>query len=72
MQHFLKAFIRAAGARIISAELLEQFLVTVYDAVATLHVRLGREPSPTLTRPLESRVGRRTHHDRTGASGTSF
>jgi hypothetical protein len=37
MQHFLKAALRPARARIIPSEPLEQFLVAVDHAIAALH-----------------------------------
>jgi hypothetical protein len=58
MQHFLKAAVRPARARVVAAELLDEFLVTVDDAEAALHVRLGREAATTLTGALESTAGR--------------
>jgi hypothetical protein len=56
MQHFLKAFVRTAGARIVAPKLFDEFFVAMNDPDATLHVGFGREASATLTRALESRV----------------
>jgi hypothetical protein len=58
MQHFLKAFIGAARAWIVAAELFEEFFIAVYDAKPALDVRFGRIAATTLTGALESSVDR--------------
>jgi hypothetical protein len=47
-----------AGAWIVAAELLGQFLVPVHYAIAALDAGFGREPLLTLTRGLETRIDR--------------
>jgi hypothetical protein len=58
MQQFLKAPSGTAGAGVIAAQLLDQFLITVHDAVAALHVHLGRVALPSFTAPFKSLPGR--------------
>jgi hypothetical protein len=58
MQHFLKAPVGPARARIVSAELFDQLLVAVNDPDAAFNVRFGREAATALTGALESRAGR--------------
>jgi hypothetical protein len=45
-----------ARAEVVPAELLEQLLVAVDDAVAALHLRFGRESFATLTGDFERRL----------------
>jgi hypothetical protein len=52
-QHCLKAATGAARARIVAPKLLVQFFVAMYDALAALDVRFGREPLAPLTGALE-------------------
>ena len=54
MQQRLKPATGTAGAWIIAAELLNELLVTAYDAIAALDASLGREALTALTRDLES------------------
>jgi len=49
---------RNRRAWIVAAELLGQFLVPVHSAIAALDAGFGREPLLTLTRGLETRIGR--------------
>jgi hypothetical protein len=73
MQQLLKAAVRPARARVVAAELFEQILPAVDDADAALHVRLGRETAPALTRALESRARRGMRYlDRRCAWRTSW
>jgi hypothetical protein len=58
MQQFLKPMAGPTWTWIIAAELLDQFLVPVYDAITALYARFGRETFLTLTRGLETRNGR--------------
>jgi hypothetical protein len=58
----LKAPPGSAGAQIIPAEFLDQFLVAMNDAMTALDARFGREPFPTLAAALE-RKGRRRDCD---------
>jgi len=58
MQHCLKPAIGPTWARIIAAELFEEFLVPVHDAVAAFDPGFRRESLPTLTCCLETRTGR--------------
>src|SRR5688500_14077819 len=53
MQHFLKPLVGAAGARVVAAELFEQFLVAVDDADAALDVRLGGVAAAALAGALK-------------------
>ena len=57
-QHRLKSEARATRARIVASELLDQFLVTMHKAQATLYVRFGRIALAALRSALESRAGR--------------
>jgi len=59
MQQFLKAAARSARAEVIASQLLDQFLVTVDDAVAALDVRLRGESPASFTRTLKSGGSRR-------------
>ena len=59
MQHFLKAPLRAAGAGVIAAELLDELLVTVNGLAAALYGRFRRETLATLATSLETRWGLR-------------
>jgi len=58
MQQRLKPKTGAAGARIISAKLLDQFLASVHDAVAALDLRFRRETFATFARDLKTSAGR--------------
>jgi len=58
MQQFLKTFVRPAWARVVAAELFDEFFVAVNNPHAAFDVRLGREASPALTGSLESKAGR--------------
>jgi hypothetical protein len=58
MQQFLKPVAGTAWTWVVAAELLDQFLVPVHDAVAALDAGFGREAFPALTRGLETRTGR--------------
>jgi hypothetical protein len=53
-QQRLKRPRRSAGARVIAAELLRQFLGAVHDAITALDPRLGRDAPASLARDLES------------------
>jgi hypothetical protein len=44
MQQFLKAARGTAGAEVVSAQLLRQFLAAMDDAVTALNLSFGREP----------------------------
>jgi hypothetical protein len=57
MQQFLKAFCRAARARIVPAEFFVEFFVSMNDPDAALHMSLGREAAAPFTGALESRAG---------------
>jgi hypothetical protein len=77
MQQFLKPAHGAARARIVPAELLDQFLVAADDAVATLHVCFGGISLPALTRDLETGTARRVssfswHGSSSRGSGRAF
>jgi hypothetical protein len=73
MQHFLKAFVRSAWARIVSAELFDQLFVSMDDANAALYMRFRRESAATFTRALESRADRRIDRvDGARDTSTSF
>ena len=56
-QHFLKTTSRTTGARIVAAELLNQFFVTVDDPETAFDVRFRRKPLAALTAALERRIG---------------
>jgi len=43
MQHFLKAARGTAGTEVVSAQLLRQFFLAMYDAVTPLNIGFGRE-----------------------------
>jgi hypothetical protein len=58
MQHFLKAFARAAWARIVAAEFFDEFFIAMHDPHATLDAGLGGITSAAFTCALESRVDR--------------
>ena len=54
MQQRLKSASRAAGARIIPTELLEQFFAAAHYSFASFDVSFGREPFATFASDLES------------------
>ena len=58
MQQFLKSAARVAWARIISAQLLKEFLFAVDYASTALDASFRREALPPLTCFLETRIGR--------------
>jgi hypothetical protein len=60
MQHFLKAFVRSTGARIVAAKLLDELLIPMDNPHAALYVRFRWEPAPALTHRLESKAVQRT------------
>ncbi|MBC7782339.1 MAG: hypothetical protein H7144_00750 [Burkholderiales bacterium] len=62
MQQFLKAFVGPTRARVVAPELLNKLFLAMHDALASFHVRLGREAATALTGALESRAGRDTVH----------
>jgi hypothetical protein len=64
MQQVLKAFVRPARAWVVAAELFDELFVSVDNAHAAFHVRLGREASSALTGSLESKAGRDGGHVR--------
>jgi hypothetical protein len=49
----LETLARSAGAQVVSAELLGQFLIAVDDAQASPHLRLRRESPSPLAHRLE-------------------
>jgi hypothetical protein len=53
MQHRLKPASGAARAKIVAAQLLNQFFVTIYDAKSTLYAGFGWESFAALTASLE-------------------
>lgn len=53
-QHFLKAPPGIAGARIVPAQFLQQFLVSVDEAMAPLDPSFAREPAAALAHDLKS------------------
>jgi hypothetical protein len=57
MQQFLKPATGAARAGIVAAELLDEFLVPVHDAISAFDTGFGRESLATLTRDLATRTG---------------
>ncbi len=59
MQQSLKPAAGVAWAGVVAAELFDQLLAAVHDAMAALDPGFGREAFPALTRRLESRIGRR-------------
>src|SRR5687767_14412984 len=59
MQQRLKSLPRSARARIVAAELLDQFLVAMDEPQPALDPRLTREALTPLRGDLESRGGRR-------------
>lgn len=58
MQQFLKPAAGVAWARVIATQLLDEFLVPVYDAEPALDLRFGRESLAAFTGGLESRMSR--------------
>jgi len=58
MQQFLKPATRTAWAGIVTAELLDEFLVPIHNAIPSFDPGLGRESLATLTRDLETGTGR--------------
>jgi hypothetical protein len=65
MQQFLKPAARAARTEVVASELLDElFVAAANGALATLHVRLGREASSALASALERR-----RDDRSGRCG---
>jgi hypothetical protein len=60
MQHLLKGFSAAAGARVVAAELFFELLIAVHDLDAALDAGFRREAFAPFTGRLESRSCRRT------------
>ena len=58
MQQFLKPATGTAGAEVVATELLDEFFVTVHDAISAFDSGLGRVALPTLARGLETSIGR--------------
>ena len=58
MQQFLKPAAGVAWARVVTAELFEEFFIPVHYAMAAFDPGFRRESLPTLTRCLETRTGR--------------
>ena len=59
MQHFLKRFAGAAGARIIATEFFDQLFVAMDDARAALDVRFRWEAVASFTGCCKSKIVRR-------------
>jgi hypothetical protein len=55
-QHFLKAFTGTARARVVTTELLDEFLVAMHDAGTSLDMRLGGITLVPLARDLKTRT----------------
>jgi hypothetical protein len=58
MQQFLKPATGTAGAEVVATELLDEFLVTVHDAISAFDAGFGGETLSTLARCLETSTGR--------------
>jgi hypothetical protein len=58
MQQFLKPTAGFARARIVAAQLLAEFLVSVHKAISAFDASFGRESLATFTRDLETRTDR--------------
>ena len=58
MQQFLKPAAGVARAWIVTPELFEELFSPVHDAMAAFHAGFGRETLATLTRCLETSIGR--------------
>jgi hypothetical protein len=58
MQQFLKPAARLARARVVTPEFLDEFFIPVHYAMAAFDPGFRRESLPTLTRCLETRIGR--------------
>ena len=58
MQQFLKPAAGATWAGIVAAELLDEFLVPVHNAISAFDSGFGRESLAAFTRGLETSIGR--------------